>query len=307
MTLRHYQIFVTVCDSASMTAAAGELSMSQSAVSQAVAELEAHYGVRLFERLSRKLYLTRAGDKLLSYARHIVRMNWEAEREMRAWNDTGVVRVGASVTIGACVLPGLAANYLRRNPGAVLEVTEDNTERIERLLVDDRLDLGLVEGEISLTDIVERPFATDELVLIAGRDHPFFDLESVEPAELDDRSFVLREEGSGTRKTFETVMAERGLKWTASWTCNNADTIKAAVAEGLGVSVISRRAVEREIGLGLLREIPVNGLCFQRRFKVVYHRHKFLTGAMEAFIDFCFREGGSMEDAAAPEKPKNPG
>ena len=287
MTLRHYQIFVAVCDGMNMTQAAGSLYMSQSAVSQAIAEMEAYYGVRLFERLSRKLYLTRAGEKLLGYARHIIHMNLEAEKEMRTWNDSGVLRIGASVTIGACVLPGLASTYQARHPGHELEVTEDNTERIERLLVEDRLDLGLVEGEVTNPDIVQKPFAEDELTLICGRTHPFFGRESVAPEELAAENLILREIGSGTRRTFETVMTEHALPWKAGWTCNNADTIKAAVAEGLGVSVISRRAVEREVASGLLRPVPVEGLTFTRWFKLIYHKNKYLTGAMRSFIAFC--------------------
>ncbi len=292
MTLRHYQIFVTVCDTMNMTQAAGALYMSQSAVSQAVAELEAHYGVRLFERLSRRLYLTGAGEKLLGYARHIIRMNVEAEREMRSWNDSGVLRVGASVTIGACVLPALAARFQHSHPGASLEVTEDNTERIERLLTDDKLDLGLVEGEVALPDIVKTPFAEDDLVLICGRNHPFFGRSSVAPCELAGENFILREVGSGTRRTFEAAMAENGLSWKASWTCNNADTIKAAVAQGLGVSVISRRAVEQEIALGLIRAVAVDALRFTRWFKIIHHKNKYLTEAMRAFTAFCLSEGG---------------
>ncbi len=296
MTIRHYQIFVAVCDEMNMTQAASALYMSQSAVSQAIAEMEAHYGVRLFERLSRKLYLTCPGEKLLGYARHIIRMNREAEGAMRSWNDGGVLRIGASVTIGACVLPGLAAAYQRMHPGPQLEVTEDNTERIERLLVEDKLDLGLVEGEVTLPDIVQNPFAEDELTLICGREHLFFGRTNVAPEELQAQNFILREVGSGTRRTFETVMAEHSLDWKATWTCNNADTIKAAVAEGLGISVISRRAVEKEVASGLLRPVAIDGLSFVRRFKVIHHKNKYLTGAMKSFIAFCLPSG---EDGGA--------
>ena len=109
LTLRHFQIFVAVCDAMNMTAAANSLFISQSAVSQTISELEGHYEVRLFERLSRKLYLTQAGEKLLGYARHIIRMSKDAESEMRALNQNGIIRIGASVTIGASILPKLIA------------------------------------------------------------------------------------------------------------------------------------------------------------------------------------------------------
>ncbi len=290
VTLRHYAVFVAVCDRMNMTAAAEKLFMSQSAVSQAVAELEAHYGVKLFERLSRKLYLTQPGEKLLGYARHIIRMNAEAEAEMRTLKRTGVIRVGASVTIGACLLPGLVAVFREKNPGTTIEVTENNTEAIQQMIMDDRLDLGLVEGDVTLHDIVTRELAEDELVLICAGSHPFAGRKDVSPGELAHESFILREVGSGTRRTFERAMAAAGAPWRASWTCNNADAIKAAVAAGLGVSVISRRAVARELEEGVLKAVPVSGLRFLRAFKLAYHKNKYFTQAMRAFVDFAFAD-----------------
>lgn len=290
MTLRHFQIFVTVCDTMNMTTAANTLFVSQSAVSQAISELEGHYDVRLFERLSRKLYLTQAGEKLLGYARHIIRMNKDAESEMRALNQNGMIRIGASVTIGACVLPKLITAIKNENPSLSIEVTEDNTTQIEQLILCDKLDLGLVEGEITLSDIISKPFTEDMLVLICGKNHHFSERLLIEPYELEKENFILREVGSGTRKTFEDVMSKNALTWESNWTCNNVDTIKMAVAEGLGVSVISQRAVCREIESGILHRVNINGLFFKRQFKLVYHKNKYLTEAMKYFINFCFSQ-----------------
>jgi DNA-binding transcriptional LysR family regulator len=296
LTLRHFQIFVAVCDAMNMTAAAKSLFLSQSAVSQAISEMERHYGVRLFERLSRRLYLTEAGENLLGYARHIIRLNRDAEGEMRSLCKNGVIRVGASVTIGSCVLPGLISDFQHENPECLVRVTEDNTMQVEQMILSDRLDLGLVEGETILPDILSRPFLEDTLVLICGAEHPFAGRAWVEPEELERENFILREVGSGTRKTFEDAMNESGLTWKETWTCNNADTIKAAVAAGLGVSVISRRAVRKEAEYGLLHIVGINGLTFRRRFRVVYHKNKYLTEPMKRFIGFCFRpEGRSTE------------
>lgn len=288
MTLRHFQIFVAVCDTRSMTRAAQNLFMSQSAVSQAIAEMERHYEVRLFERLSRKLYLTQAGETLLGFARHIIRMNLDAEEEMRNLNQSGMVRIGASVTIASCVLPKLVSDVMREDPRLSLEVTEDNTTKIEQLILCDKLDIGLVEGDIMSLELLCRAFAKDKLVLICGRGHSFANRSSIEPYELECQNFILREIGSGTRKTFEDGMKGHHLSWESSWTCNNADTIKMAVAEGLGISVISERAIQREVECGILHCIPINGLVFQRRFQLTYHKNKYLTQAMKQFISFCF-------------------
>jgi DNA-binding transcriptional LysR family regulator len=287
LTFRHFQIFVTVCDKMNMTAAAETLFISQSAVSQAISELEAHYNVRLFERLSKKLYLTQAGEKLLGYARHILRTNRDAENEMRSMDQNGILRIGVSVTIGASVLPQMVTSFKTKYPGVRIEVIENNTAIIEKLILNDSLDLGLVEGEITLSDLISKPFAEDRLVLIYGKNHAFAGRSIIDPHELEQEDFILREVGSGTRNTFERVMTANGLTWTASWTCNNTDTIKMAVAEGLGVSVISDRSIIKEIEHGLLYTADINGLYFKRHFKLIHHKNKHLTGVINNFINFC--------------------
>lgn len=287
MTLRHFKIFAAVCDTMNMTAAAEKLYMSQSAVSQAIAELERYYDVRLFERLSRKLYLTQAGKRLLSYARPIIRMNAEAKTSMQTLLENSSIRLGASVTVSAYVLPKQVAAFGKISLQTDITVIEDNTQKIENLILQDEIDIGLVEGDISSPDIVIRPFLEDELMLICAANHRFAQYTEIEPKELEHEKFIIREKGSGTRKTFEDMMTVNGLAWRESWTCNNADTIKIAVAEGLGVSVISRRAVANEIAAGVLCEKQVRGIRFNRQFKIVYHKNKYLTEPMEQFIQLC--------------------
>lgn len=287
MTIRHFKIFVTVCDSMNMTAAAKSLYMSQPAVSQAIAELEEYYGVRLFERLSRKLYLTQGGEKLLGYARHMIRMNADIEKEMKSLHGTGLIRLGASVTIGATMLPKLVSTFCQGNPSIDVEVFEDNTQQIQKRLLMDKTDIAIVEGEITSPDILSTPFMYDELVLICCKNHRFAGLSVITQREVEKENFIIREHGSGTRKTFEDVMKTHELSWKVTWTCNNADTIKAAVIAGLGVSVISRRAVEKEVESGELVIRPIEGIRFFRTFKIAYHKNKYITPQMKKIIDLC--------------------
>jgi DNA-binding transcriptional LysR family regulator len=272
-----------------MTATADSLFMSQSAVSQAIAELEKYYDVKLFERLSRKLYVTQAGEKLLSYARHMIHMNDQVEKDMRALHDSGSIRIGASVTVGANVLPKLISAFKQINPQIGIEVFEDNTEKVEKLILYDHIDIGIVEGETASPDIVNMPFMDDELVLICGARHRFSSLSIIEPHELEKEDFIIREKGSGTRKTFEDVMTANKLSWKVTWTCNNADTIKMAVAEGLGISVISKRAVTNEVASKVLYTAAISDIMFDRKFKIIYHKNKYLTEQIKMFIDLCIR------------------
>lgn len=297
MTLRHFRVFVTVCDTMNMTAAARVLFMSQSAVSQSIIELEKHYGVRLFERLSRKLYLTVAGEKLLSYARPLLRMNAEADRELRTLGESAVLRVGASLTVGSCLLPQIVAAYRKVSAGARIEVVENNTRQTERMILSDQLDFGIVEGAVSSPDVLAHSLMEDEMVLICAPNHRFAGLHEITPDALADEDFMIREEGSGTRETFEKEMGD--WPWHAVWVCNNADSIRMAVENNIGVSVISRLSVASDLASGLLCEVPVRGLRFTRTFKVIYHKNKYVTSAMKTFINFC--EGYVQK--TAPELP----
>lgn len=290
MTIRHFKIFIAVCETMNMTSAADKLFISQSAVSQAISELESHYCIKVFERISRKLYLTQAGEKLLSYARHIIIMTEKAEVEMKALTENGLIRIGASVTVGGNVLPNLVWNYKKISPSSEVQVIENNTEMIEKQIICDKLDIALVEGETTSPDIIVKPFMSDELVLISGANHRLSKKTLIEPKELELEDFIIREKGSGTRKTFENVMSVNNLNWKASWVCNNVDTIKTAVAQGLGVSIISELAVKNELALGLIHKSYINGLSFSRKFKIIYHKNKFLTEQMENFIKLCIEQ-----------------
>ncbi len=290
MTLRHLKIFAAVCDTFNMTAAAEILYISQSAVSQAIAELETFYEVRLFERLSRRLYLTAAGEKLLSYARHMIGMDSDIEKEMKAMHGSVLIRIGASVTVGANVLPFLLADYKTIKSHMKSEVIVDNTHQIETLLLNDRCDFGLVEGEIKSSELISKPFMEDRLVLVCGATHRFANnssIKPIDPVELAKEDFIIREEGSGTRKLFEETMSIQGYCWKPAWICNNADSIKAAVIQGHGITVISQMSVKKEIDAALLYVVPIAGMNFDRTFKIIRHKNKYISEQLQTFFDFC--------------------
>jgi len=293
LTLRNLEIFVAVCDVMNMTTAADKLFISQSAISQTISELERHYGVRLFERLSRKLYLTDAGEKLYGYAQHILGMNTDLELAMKTLGEAGSVRLGASVTIATYVLPSLITTFKRSSPALTFTVSGDNTEEIEKKLLADKVDLGLVEGELTAPSLVSTFFSDDDLTLICGTAHRFAALSAVEPRELAGEAFIVREPGSGTRRTFEDVMATHQLPWSALWECNSTDTIKEAVRAGLGIAVLPKIAVQRELRSKTLHALPIKGMDFHRTFKIAYHKNKYLTPALTEFIRFCTDAGSA--------------
>jgi DNA-binding transcriptional LysR family regulator len=287
MDLRHFRIFLAVCEAGTMTRAAEILYMTQPSVSQAIAELEREYGVRLFERLSHRLYLTTAGERLRSYANHMLNLSEQAKKELADLGAGGSIRIGASLTIGAHLLPGIINTYRLAMPAVEIFTQVDNTSVIEKLILEDRLDLGLVEGPIYSPHIQEEMLSDDDLIIICGPGHPLWGRKKIEISELAGGAFIIREPGSGTRDIFERVMTEAGANWKIAGVYNNTEAIKQAVRGNLGLAVVPKISVEEEIARGLVREIEVKNLNLKRKFNLVYHRQKFFTPAIQIFIQTC--------------------
>ncbi len=292
MTLRHLQIFLCVCDEESMTAAAQKLRVAQPSISQAIAELERYYDVKLFERLGRRLFITAAGQKLLNYARHIIHLNKEAEEAMREISGCGTIRIGASVTVGTYVLSNMLLEFTKKNPKVKINSYVNNTKVIEDMLLLDQIDIGLVEGQIHSQSLLSQPFMADELVLVCASSHPFASKSQISPEELNDMEFLVREEGSGTRELFESVMAACGVTWRVAGVYNNAETIKNAVAAGLAVAVMSRMSVQKEVAKNELAISEIEGMNFRRQFIMVYHKNKYISPVLKSFIRLCATASG---------------
>ena len=284
MTLRHLEIFLAVAQEGKMGEAARKLHISQPTISQAIREIEGEYQVQLFERLSRKLYITEAGKTLLSYARHMVSLNQEMDRYLRYSASHLDLKVGASITVGSCVLAPLVRNMEQGSPGLQVQVYVENTRLIEEKILQSELDLGLVEGSVHSHDLICVPVVQDELVLVCAPSHPFGDRDFVDPQDLRGRSFLLREDGSGTRALFQKSLAPYGVEVRAKWVCHSFNAILSAVEQGQGIGVISSLLVDRlgpNPGLHVLR---IQGVPLMRSFQVVYHRDKYFSKACRLFL-----------------------
>lgn len=291
MNFRHLKIFITVCNSGNMTRAAKELYMAQPSVSQAITELEKFYGVRLFERLNHRLYLTEAGDRLKPYAQHILNLSEQAHKELGDLRHGGSVRIGASLTIGAYLLPGLVADFKQQSPQIEVFTRVDNTRVIEKLLLEDKLDLGLVEGPVYSPHIVEEFFCDDDLVVIASPLHLLSNPATRTIHDLDGQVFIIREQGSGTQDIFEHSMKSAGVSWKTGGIYNNIEAIKLAVSANLGLAMVPKISIIEEVQQGKIIALEIRDLTLRRKFNLVFHRQKFFTPAMQQFCGLSKREG----------------
>lgn len=286
MTIRHLEIFIAVAEAGKMNLAAQQLHLSQPTVSQAIQEIESQYRILLFERLSKKLFITDAGRELLDYARHIVSLFNKMEVKLQGHAVSMTLQVGATVTVGTCVFNTAIETFERQNPEIRIHVTVDNTRMIEDMILKSQLDLAVVEGTISSPDIHVLPIIDDELVLVCGASHSFYGRSEIDFSELEGMPFVLRESGSGTRALFEDKLHEHQVTIYEKWVCNNSEAIKNAVMEGQGLTVISRSLVDRELSEGSLCLVPISRIQMKRHFSLVYHKNKFLSAPIKRLIQF---------------------
>ncbi len=282
MTIRHLRIFLAVCDSGSMTEAAERLFMSQPSVSQAVREMEEHYGVRLFDRISKKLFLTDQGQRVLQYGRHIVSLMDEMEAAVGDWDGQGILKVGTSITIGTYLLPKYAKAMKERFPQLQVEALIGNSERIERCVLDNEIDFGVIEGVAHSPYIVSESFPGDSLVFICPKEHGFNKRGDVELSQLQKEEFILREKGSAGREIFDGLAAAHELDIRILWQSASNQAIIHGVEAGFGLSLLPQSLVEDGIRNGELGTFKVRGLSMERKFAVIYHKNKFLSPGAKA-------------------------
>ena len=287
MTLKHLKIFVTVCETGSATAAGEKLHIAQPSISLAISELEDYYGVQLFDRIAKRLHITEAGKNFLQYATHIVGLFEDMEKEIKNFDTTGIIRIGASVTIGNCLLPGYVTKFKQIHPQMNVRVIIDNSEKIQQYIFSNQIDIGLIEGVVHSPYIIEHKFRDDELVMICGNDHPFAYQKNIEISKLQSESFILREAGSAGREIFDSTMTLHGLEIIPVWESTSTQAIVRAVQANLGISVLPYLLVKDSLDRKEISQFQINGIRFQRSFSVIYHKNKFLTESAKDFIALC--------------------
>lgn len=288
MTIRHLKILLAVCDSGyNATRAASELHMTQPAVSLAIRELEEYYGVALFDRIGRRLKITEAGQRFCEYASHIVSLFDDMEKGMRNWDSFGILRVGASITIGSHFLPNYVKAFYSRYPGTEVRTIIGPSDQLEQKILNNDLDFALIEGVAHVPSFVSEEYMEDHLVVICPADGGLRPGQEISIDEFRRQNFLLREQGSGTREVFDRAIEQAGFSVTPIWEAMSTTALVNAVINGLGISVLPHRMVVGPLERGLVIAVNVKGLVFQRKFRIIYHREKFLTSSAKAFIDLC--------------------
>ncbi len=286
MTIRHLKIFLTVCECESMSRASQKLFVSQSSVSQAIAEIERNYQIQLFERLGKKLYITQEGKLLLDYAKRVIFSFDQMEKGMKNAAHYKSFVVGTTVTAGTCLINPLLDMYQREHSEMDIRVEVLNTDAIEEKILTSRLDIAIIPETEFSGDIVSRRLWTDELILCCSKRHPLAG-KTVGIEEIGNEKFILRENGSGTRRMLEEYLEKCGFEMKAGWVCSNTDSIIEALRYNRGINFISKLLVMEELEKGELKTIQIKDIRFFRDFVLIYHKNKYINRNLEAFITLC--------------------
>lgn len=300
ITLRQLLIFTAVAETGSTTAAGDRLALSQSATSGALSELETILGTRLFDRIGKRLHLNDNGRTLLRRARTVIDGAGEIEREFGVGAGSGNgalpadLRISASTTIGNYLLPDLIAGYRQLHPKARFDVQVGNTREASLWVARLEVDIGLVEGSVQDRDVRAEPWIVDELVVVRGND---FALRSrggekrMSVSELREAPWLLREPGSGTREAVEHVLLPHLHQLREGMQFGGTEAIKQAAAAGLGLTCLSRYAVQDLLTLGKLRIVETTLPRLARRFYLIRHEQKRLTPTLQSFVKHCLSRG----------------
>lgn len=287
MTLRRLKIFVEVAESGKISDTARKLFITQASVSQSITEIEKEYNVQLFERYSKKLYLTPIGQKLLEYAKMLLSYEKLIDDFLLQSTREKTLRVGASLSTGASILSGLITLMEQENPDVKSNVVVARNAIIENMLIHNELDIALNDVQPNSKDIVCTPIMRDTLVLICSRTHRFWGKKSITLSELADENLVVRDNINNTPTRLEQLLHDQGIPYHVSWVCADTLASKKAVCDGHGISTISYRLVHDEVAEGKLWTLEILDANMDRTFNVIYHKDKYLTDYMNSFISLA--------------------
>ncbi|WP_079504520.1 LysR family transcriptional regulator [Mesobacillus jeotgali] len=281
--------FVTVAEKKNFTRSAEALHVTQSAVTLIIKGLEKKYGVKLFDRTNKYVRLTKAGEVLYHHAKDILHKYEHMQRliDDLSFSTSGPLFIGSSFTFGEYLLPRIVSEFKTSYPLITPDISIRNTNRIIARLLRHELDVGIVEGKIEQhPTLIIQPFAQDELLVTVSSNHRFASRDEIELEELASETWVLREEGSGTRQTIDSLFLRNDFSPLAIMSFGSSQIIKESVEAGMGISIMSKYVIQKEIALGTLHLLRVKNNPIIRNFSYVIHKSDFHTKLMDVFLDF---------------------
>ena len=287
MNLNQLKVFYLTAKHGSLSAAAEALYITQPAVTKGIQRLQEHYEIRLFNRFGKKMALTDAGEVLYGIAESIFEMENQAEESLRDFQQRkrGFIRILSSESFGAYYLPFILDRFSRVNPKVRVSMEILPTELIVEKTAMLANDIGFISYPVPHKKLIAREVLEDSYQLIVPPGHPFAAKSFIEPEDLAGHALIVHEKGSAPRRSTEDFIRRHNIGVSIPLELSNNEAIKTAVEEGLGVAVITRRVVSKEIGMGSLKAIPLSDPAMTRKFYMIHHKDKYISRSLQSLID----------------------
>lgn len=285
------KVFCTVAETKSFSKASEIIHLTQPAVSLLVQAIEEIYETKLFDRASNTVTLTPAGEMLYKYAKEILNLYAAAEKNIGEITGfvKGSISLGASSTIGNYLLPGVIADFRKTHPKIKVHLLVGNTKRIVELLNAGNIDIGLVEGDVARQKMVVEKLIADELVLIVSPLHPWAKKKNISVVEIAKEPFIFREEGSGTRQVIEKYLGKYRITpqdMMTSLVLGSTEAIKESVEGTMGIAIVSRWAIRKEMRYGALKPLSFKEEKMLREFSMIFQKNAISSHAVDEFLSY---------------------
>jgi DNA-binding transcriptional LysR family regulator len=289
LNLRQLHVFASVVKHMSVSLAAEELFITQPAVSQQIRGLEERLGVKLFERTPNGLLLTEGGEAILPHVQAILASRARIDNVVAEQRGAtrGHLAVGSNTTGGMYVVSPMLRAFRDAHPEAEIVLQVLSTDRICERILQNLLDVAVVTGPVEVASVVVADLCEDELYLIVSPSHPFAARATVSRQEVAAEAFVVPEPGSRTRRLIQRAIESHGLKLQISMQLPGTEEVKKAVEANLGVAMVSKHAVTRELALGALHRVTIHDLEIHRPIQSLHRRGRRLSPIARLFLGFA--------------------
>jgi DNA-binding transcriptional LysR family regulator len=293
---RHLETFCRVASLKSFSKAAEDLFLTQPTVSGHIQSLEQSLSLRLFDRTTRDVRPTKAGEVFLKYASKILSSRKDLLNALSEFSQgiRGELFLGASTIPGEYILPGLVGDFKKEHPHFILSLKIADTKEIIQDVLQDDVEFGMIGARLEYPSLHFEKYEEDEIIVVASSGHPLARRKRVDVEELLREPWIIREEGSGTQMAVEKALRKKGKslkQFNVVMKMGSTSSVKEGVKAKLGLAFISGRAIEEELNQGLLSRIVVEGIdAIFRQIYIVFHRGRTLSPIGTEFLRFLKRK-----------------
>lgn len=287
MNLNQLKIFYMAAKKGSLSAAAEALYITQPAVTKGIQRLQEHYEIKLFNRFGKKMALTDAGEALYSIAESIFEMENKAEESIHDFrlSKRGLIRIFSSESFGSYYLPFIINRFTKANPQIRISMELLPTDLIVEKTATLANDIGFISYPVFHKKLLIREVLEDSYQIIVPSGHPLASKSVIEPRDLNGHSLIVHEKGSAPRLSTEDFVRRHNIKVAIPLELSNNEAIKTAVEDGLGIAVITRHVVSKELTMGTLKAIPMSDPSMKRKFYLIHHKDKYISRHLQSLID----------------------